>query len=145
MCNERVRVLLVEDDEDDYILARDLLSEAQGDKYDLEWVQNYDAALEAIGRNQHDIYLIDYRLGAHDGLELLRHSVQNGCERPMILLTGQGNQSVEAMQAGAADHLVKGRLDSSLLERSIRYSIERKRAEKALEEGSSQKTETIVR
>ena len=136
MCNERVRVLLVEDDEDDYIMTRDLLSEVPGDKYDLEWVQSYDAGLEAIGCNQHDVYLIDYRLGAHTGLELLHRSLQNGCERPMILLTGQDSQSVdvEAMQTGAADYLVKGRIDSSLLERSIRYSIERKRAEKALEE-----------
>ncbi len=130
-----VKILLVDDDEDDYIITRDLLSEIKQRKYDLEWVATYDDALEAIGRNQHDGYLVDYRLGERSGMELLREALQNSCEGPMILLTGQGDRDVdmEAMKAGATDYLVKGQLDASMLERSIRFSIERKRSEKELQ------------
>src|SRR5207249_11403069 len=77
-----------------------------------------------------DICLIDYRLGARNGIELLRQALERGCVAPVILLTGQGEHEIDlqAMKAGAADYLVKGRLDAGLLERSIRYAIERKRA-----------------
>jgi CheY-like chemotaxis protein len=67
-----VRVLLVDDDEDDFIITQDLLSEIKGGKFDLKWVATYQAALETMGRHQHDVYLIDYRLGEYNGLELLR-------------------------------------------------------------------------
>jgi len=127
---ERLRVLLVEDDEDDYILARELFAEFRGRSVQLEWVKNFTAGLDAMARNQHDVCLVDYRLGAQNGVELLRKAVDRGCKAPVILLTGQGEHEIdlEAMKAGAADYLVKHRLDSGLLERSIRYALERKRA-----------------
>ncbi len=129
-----IRILMVDDDEDDYILVRDLLSETAENRFHLEWVDNYDAALKAIGQKQHDLYLLDYHLGERNGLELLRDALSGGCRKPMILLTGQGDYKVDlaAMQAGAADYLVKGQFDAPLLERSIRYSIERKLAEDTL-------------
>jgi len=124
-----IRVLLIDDDEDDCIITRDLLAEIGGGRFELEWVATYDAGLEAIGRHQHDIYLLDYHLGQGNGLALLREAVNNGCTVPMILLTGQGDHEVdiEAMKAGAADFLIKGRIEASALERSIRYAIERAR------------------
>ncbi|MCH8055843.1 MAG: GAF domain-containing protein [Deltaproteobacteria bacterium] len=135
MDNRPVRILLVDDDEDDYIITRTLLSEIEEGKFVLEWVATYNAALEAIGRNQHDGYLVDYRLGDCSGLDLLREALRNGCEAPMILLTGQGDREVDiqAMKAGATDYLVKGQIDAPMLERSIRYAIERKRAEKEIQ------------
>ena len=123
--NARLRVLLVEDDEDDYVIIRDLLSEME--RFELEWVTGYDDALEAIEREEHDVCLLDYRLGERSGLELLREVSQRGYKVPSILLTGQGDREVdlEAMQAGAADYLVKGQIDAPLLERSIRYAFTR--------------------
>jgi hypothetical protein len=131
-----VRLLLVDDDEDDYILTRDWFSEIEGVKFELEWLTSYDAAVEAIAQNQHDVYLLDYRLGERNGLELLREAVANGCKAPIILLTGQGDHEVdvEAMKAGAADYLDKSQLGAPLLERSIRYAIERKQAEQKIRE-----------
>lgn len=67
---ERVRVLLVEDDEDDYVLTRELLSEVRGARFELEWAPTYEAALDAIARGEHDVYLFDYRLGGRTGVEL---------------------------------------------------------------------------
>jgi len=136
MDNSPIKVLFVDDDEDDYILTRYWFGEFRVAKCDLEWVNNYQAARSAIARQQHDIYLVDYRLGAHNGLELLREAIANGCSSPMILLTGQGDWEIdlEAMKAGAADYLEKSQLTAPLLERSIRYAIERKQTEQKIRE-----------
>ncbi|HEY9859025.1 MAG TPA: EAL domain-containing protein [Candidatus Obscuribacterales bacterium] len=134
-----IKVLLVEDDEDDYILTRSLLSEIEGGTFSLEWVNTYEVALSVMGQHQHDVYLIDYRLGLYNGLELLQAAIAQGCRAPIILLTGQGDHEVDvaAMRAGAADYLVKGRMDATLLERAIRYAIERKRTLEALRASES--------
>src|SRR5881396_1679612 len=128
--SESIRVLLVEDDEDDFLITRDLLSEIVGKRFLLNWAKTFETGLEAMVRNQHDVCLVDYRLGAHNGVELLQSALAQGCSAPIIILTGMGEQEVDlaAMKAGAADYLVKGRLDSNQLERSIRYAIERGRA-----------------
>ena len=132
-----LHILLIDDDEDDYIITRDLLAEIaypiedKKRQFELDWVDSYEAGLAAIEQNQHHVFLVDYRLGQQNGLELIRDSIERGCSAPLILLTGQGDRAVdlEAMQAGAADYLVKGQMDAPLLERSIRYALERKRAE----------------
>ena len=130
----RLKVLLVEDDEDDYILTRDFLTEIRGADYELDWVDTYEDGLEGIRKDQHDVYLVDYRLGKDNGLQLLREAIAYGCRAPLILLTGLGDHKVdsEAMRSGAADYLVKGQFDAHLLERSIRHSILRKRTERDL-------------
>ena len=129
-----VRVLLVDDDEDDYIITRDLISQIRDHRYQLEWVDNYDAALTALHRHEHDICLLDFRLGSRTGLELLQESRSLSGRLPMILLTGQGDHEIdmEAMKAGAADYLIKGQLDADKLERAIRYAIEGQHAEERL-------------
>jgi len=70
-------------------------------------VGDYDAGLEAIQKDEHDVYLVDYRLGKDSGLELLRAAIGRGCQAPVILLTALGDHQVdsEAMKAGAADYL----------------------------------------
>jgi two-component system sensor histidine kinase/response regulator len=128
-----IKVLLVEDDEDDYVITRKLLSRIEGTDYLLDWVTRYDAGLEAIIRSDHDICLLDYRLGERNGLELLREAVAKGCKTPLILLTGQGDREVdlEAARAGASDYIIKGQITAPLLERSIRYAIESRKAEES--------------
>ncbi len=129
-----LRVLLVEDDEDDYVLTRDLLAELAGHRFVLEWAPDFHTGREAVARCEHDVYLFDYRLGRHNGLDLLAEAARVGCQAPVILLTGQGEREVDlqAMRAGASDYLVKGRIDASLLERTVRYALERKRYEQSL-------------
>ena len=124
-------ILLVDDDEDDYIVTRDLLEETERGDFQLDWVDSYDLALEAIANQQHDVYLFDYRLGRDNGLELLREAIQMGCQQPIILLTGLGDHEIDqqAMKIGAEDYLVKGQIDTPLLERAIIHAIERKQAE----------------
>lgn len=130
-----IRVLLVDDDEEDYLITRDLFSEIEGVPYQLQWVDSYDTALAAIRSEQVDICLVDFRLGPRDGLELVREAKKRGSLAPMILLTGLGDHEVDlrAMRAGVADFLVKGQLNAESLDRSLRYALERKRAEEKIQ------------
>ncbi len=128
---EVIRVLLVDDDEDDFIIARELFRELDPHRYTLQWCERFDEAVDIIAKHEHDVYLVDYRLGAQSGLDLLKEAQSGGCNAPIILLTGQGENEVDlmAMRAGAEDFLVKGQITARQLERSIRYAIVRKRAE----------------
>jgi signal transduction histidine kinase len=125
-----IRILLIDDDEEDFLITRDVLHDIPQKKYKLEWLSDYQEARSRILQDQHDVYLIDYRMGAHNGLDLIRESVAAGCTRPLILLTGQGDQAIDekATKAGAADYLVKSSLNPNQLERSIRYSLEHARS-----------------
>ena len=136
MDDSPIRVLLVDDDNDDYVILRDLLLEIEAGRFSVEWIATYEDAIEAMARDQHDVYLIDYLLGERNGVELVTEAVKNGCKGPMILLTGKGTRDVDmaAMKAGASDYLDKSEIGPSLLERSIRYAIEHKQAEEALQE-----------
>jgi len=129
-----VKVLLVDDDEDDYIITLDLISRIRAPRHELDWVNTYEEGLAAMGAAKHHLCLMDYRLGERTGLELLRESRAFQSCPPIILLTGQGDQEidVEAMKAGAADYLIKGRISPDTLERAIRYAIERRRAQETL-------------
>jgi DNA-binding response OmpR family regulator len=123
-------VLLVDDDEDDQVLTGDLVAQIRVPRRaTLEWARSYETGLEALQRNASDICLLDYRLGARDGLELLREARSRGCLCPIIVLTGKGGDGTDtrAMNCGADDYLIKGDLSVASLERSIRYAIDRAR------------------
>ena len=130
-----IRILLVDDDEDDFVVTRDLLADSRT-PFELDWISTFDEAIDALIRDEHDLYLIDYRLGEHNGLELLSHAAASGCANPLILLTGHADGDVDyaAMRAGAADYLVKGSIDAPLLERSIRYALRQSNTLQALRE-----------
>ncbi len=141
-----IRVLLIDDDEDDYLLTRDLFSELGG-RYILEWIATYDGGLEANCSAVHDVTLLDYRLGTRSGIELLREAQARSCSAPIILLTGQGQKrtDLEALDAGADDYLEKAGLTAAVLERSIRYSIAQRRTEASLERKVVERTEELAK
>jgi signal transduction histidine kinase len=120
-----IKVLLIDDDEEDYLITRDIFSEFPERKFSLQWVSSFEEGRELIAKQEHHVYLIDYRLGAESGLELIEEAVKNGITAPLILLTGQGDIEIDekAMRIGAADYLVKGNINPYQLERSIRYAI----------------------
>jgi len=133
---DRLRVLLIEDDEDDYVFTRDLLAEIGGERFELEWAPTYERGLARVLEDRFDVCLLDFRLGARTGLELLREARAGNRGAPVfltpiILMTGQGDQEIdlEAMRSGAADYLVKGEIDAAGLERSIRYAVQHRRME----------------
>ena len=136
----KLKILLIEDDHDDYATIRDLLAEIKAWQVELEWVPDYHQARERITCKQHDVYLIDYHLEEYTGLQLLKHAIENGCAAPLILLTKQNNREldIEALEAGADDYLVKDDTDSQLLEHSIRYALRNKLVEAELRKGKNE-------
>ncbi|MGB4073449.1 EAL domain-containing protein [Pseudomonas sp.] len=124
------KLLLIDDDEDDFIIIRDLLRQNPGIDLQLDWCGGFRPGLEILLHQEHDLYLVDYRLGAESGLELIDNALQQGVSKPIILLTGQSDARLDAsaIELGAADYLVKGQFDSLQLLRSIRYAIDRSRA-----------------
>jgi DNA-binding response OmpR family regulator len=131
MATKIIRVLLVDDDPDTLPLTQALLRKHRDAVYELEWADSYEQGLCALCSGQHDVCLLDYRLGARDGLDLLCEAVKAGCRVPIIMLTGLEEDSldVQALQHGATDYLAKGEVTGPILQRSIRYAIERHRGE----------------
>lgn len=139
MKENEIRVLLIEDDEDDYILTSEMLRDVKGTKFILEWVPRYSDGIKAIMSDNADVCLIDYQLGEGNGIEFLTEAIANGCRLPMILLTGQDDKEIDikATKAGAADYLVKSTINPALLERSIRYAIAQGRTLQTLRESEN--------
>ncbi|MEO7445452.1 MAG: ATP-binding protein [Ferruginibacter sp.] len=132
--DRKLKILIVDDDEDDYFITSEYIKNIQGNDYEIDWCYNYEDALKSVSAREYHLYLVDYHLGAHTGLDLIKEATQQKIEEPFILLTGKGNQKIdiEAMQAGAVDYLIKSEMDSEKIERCIRYCIERSNSIKAL-------------
>ncbi|HJT56143.1 MAG TPA: ATP-binding protein [Ktedonobacteraceae bacterium] len=128
-------VLLIEDDEEDYILLQKVLAKVASTRYKVQWEQHFEAGLKHMLREDHDICLVDYRLGANSGIELLKAARRQGYNLPIILLTGAGGGDIDiqALQAGADDYITKDMVQGELLHRLIRYAIERRKAEQERE------------
>lgn len=135
-----IRVLLIEDDEDDYVLLSNLLTEVPAARYKITWTQTYEEGLRELEKGDYDVCLLDYLLGVRNGLEILSTLAESPKRPPIIVLTGQGDYHVDlkAMQYGAADYLIKVEMTGHALERAIRYAMERKRSKDALRESERQ-------
>jgi PAS domain S-box-containing protein len=129
-----IRILIIDDDEDDFVLTSSYIQSIEDRKFDIRWCYNYKDALQTIARKEYDLYFVDYRLGAKTGIDLLKEACDISCEEPIILLTGKGNSAIDkqAMEMGAVDYLIKSELTTEKLERCIRYSLERAATMKAL-------------
>ncbi len=121
----KFKILLIDDDEDDYINLREIFREITRSEYELAWRSSYQDGVDALKGEEFDACLLDFRLGAKSGLELLQEINSLGISCPTIFLTGNSNidLDIQAMQVGAADYLIKDQLTAPLLERTIRYSI----------------------
>ena len=90
-----VRVLVLDDNEDDFAFVKILLSKSLMCTYQLEWVPTEKAALGALQRGGFDVGLFDYKLGGTTGLEILRTLQSQQCDIPVILLTGSENPEID--------------------------------------------------
>lgn len=126
-----ISILLIDDDEDDYLITKRVIRRIPEGRFSLDWCSSFEEAKGLISGHSHDIYLIDYQLGEHTGFELLKIAEPEKRQEPFILLTGANNRHIEkqAVKLGASDYLLKGSFDAELLSRSLNYALGRKQAE----------------
>ncbi|MDY7002919.1 MAG: diguanylate cyclase [Cyanobacteriota bacterium] len=134
-----IKVLLIEENQEDFILIYDLLSQVKSPKILLDWENTYKTGLTAMKKNQHDICLLDYQLGETKGLKILQTAINQGCQTPIVLLTNTKNQELEMdlMKKGATDYLNKSEINGSTLNRIVRYTFEKNQSLKALKESKA--------
>ncbi len=128
---EVIRVLLIEDDEDDYFLTSDYLLQCEEPRFQLTWVTNSADAIDALQRRNFDLCLLDYLLGAENAVDVLEVLKSNQFNLPVVILTGQSDSQVDelVMRAGAADYLQKTEIESPRFMRTIRYAMVRREIE----------------
>jgi two-component system, cell cycle sensor histidine kinase and response regulator CckA len=121
MSQAPIRVLLVEDDEDDYVIVLNHLHQIPRRKLEVEWVLNYTDAVIEIRENPYDVFIFDYRLGPDNGIDLMREVKGQGCTVPIVMLTRYADRYIEikAREAGAAEFLLKRDANAESLERVI--------------------------
>lgn len=129
-----MHVLIIDDDPEAFALVQHMLLAGRALDYAVDWVDSYDRGLAALQEDRYDVYLIDYLLGNEDGISLLQHANELGLQTPIIILTAYGTYhvDVEVMHLGAMDFIDKKQITPELLERSIRYAVERKKTEREL-------------
>lgn len=118
-----LNVLLVDENEHDYIITRNLLAKIKDWQFNIEWVSSYDNALEKVSNGSYELCLFNYE---NKGQEFLKHTLNQGIKIPLVSLTESEDRQLvtEAMQFGAVDYLVKSQMTVALLKRVIRYAIQ---------------------
>jgi PAS domain S-box-containing protein len=136
--SKAIRLLIVEDDEDDYFLLTTSLKQTSFQK-EITWANTYNKAIEIINKNLADLIIVDYRLGAHTGIELIAYINEKFPYTPTILLTGLKAPVIdqEALRSGVYDYLVKDQYTTESLDRSIRYAIEKSKVLRSLKESEN--------
>jgi diguanylate cyclase (GGDEF)-like protein len=119
------KLLLIDDDRVQQRLMLQLVKNFRSGPFEVDEATSYDDGLKKLLSGRYAACLLDYRLADRDGLALLREARIAGSETPVIVLTADDSEEVDiaAMEAGAADYLVKGGLTPRLLERSLRYAL----------------------
>ncbi|NER03789.1 MAG: response regulator [Okeania sp. SIO3C4] len=136
MNKDLIKVLLIEDNPEDFILIYEIISQIESPKILLDWQNTYETGLKVMKKNQHDICLFDYHLGETKGLEILQTAINLDCQTPIVLLTDTKNQELEMdlMKKGATDYLNKSEINGYTLSRIIRYTLENNQSLNALKE-----------
>lgn len=133
---KKIKVLLIEDNPGDVRLIEEMLKCVETPAVEIEIAGRLSEGLEMVGRKRYDILLLDPGLPDSQGLETIRRVQAHKSDLPFVVLTGLDDEQfgIMAVQEGAQDYLVKGQVNDNLLARTLNYSIERKRGERALRE-----------
>jgi len=128
--DDEVQVLLVEDDDGDAVLVGELLREV-GAAVAVQRARSLTQAKDLVSGAA--CVLLDLGLPDSQGLNGLRQLLQLEPEAAIVVLTGEASEHLgeQAVRAGAQDYLVKGEVAGNMLNRVIRYAVERRRAEEA--------------
>lgn len=131
--NKTIKMLLIEDDQGDAFLTREILRESQ-QNISIDVAGRLSEALGRIGQGHFDIILMDLGLPDSNGLETFTKVYGKAGETPVVVFTGLSDEDtgLQAVNQGAQDYVCKGELNGRSLARIIRYAIERKRMQEEL-------------
>lgn len=135
MNDTEIRIVYIEDNEADFVLFKKHILRLENGQYHLDHVVNYAELDEKLASGSYDIYFIDYNLaGEHTGLEIVEILKTRDIDGPFVLLTGidQHDLQIRSSESGIYDYILKGEINTSLLERVVRHSIARHREHKRL-------------
>jgi diguanylate cyclase (GGDEF)-like protein len=120
-----IKLLVVDDDEDDIFLITEALSEVQGTRYVVTPVSSALNAMVKLSGDSFDVIFSDYRLGAVTGVDFINSVRGAGIDTPIILLTGIADHVIDnaALQAGSSDFVPKTAITPDVLDRSVRYAL----------------------
>ncbi|TQV70755.1 EAL domain-containing protein [Exilibacterium tricleocarpae] len=126
-----IKILFINNEHAEYLLVGDLLRQVRHTDYRLTWCDRLEYAMDELMTDQYDVVLLDYHWGNGNGRDLLEGARTMGCQVPILVMTDEMEAELDRqiIRTGASDYLVKGSIDSQLLERTLRYAIERKAAE----------------
>jgi diguanylate cyclase (GGDEF)-like protein len=118
------RILLIDDDRSQHLLAQGYVGTFRGGPWELDVAETYAAGLKKLLSGKYAVCLLDHHLGERNGIDLLREAAAADCVTPVVLLTATDSEEVDeaAMEAGAMDFLVKGEITPRMLEHSVRYA-----------------------
>jgi len=131
-----IKILLIEDNQDDAELLQRKLTKSANGRFNITLANCLKDGLEQLSGNTHDLILSDLGLPDSHGLDTVTQVLQMAPDTPLVVLSGYDNEEVaiKAVQLGAQDYIVKGQLDSTQMERSLFYAIERSRLQRELEQ-----------
>lgn len=140
MLTNKVKLLISEDKEPDYIYTRNMLQKIHHN-IEISWAQNYSEALRKLHTNEYDVCLLDYRLEGNTALDVLKQVRISPVKTVFIVFTGMADCGIDndVLSHGASDYLSKDNLSAELLERSIRYALHRKKFEEQVAEHMREK------
>ncbi len=129
--DKTIKILFIDREQGEYLLIADILAQVRHVTYELVWCDQLEAALPQILSNDFDVVLLDFFWGDKSARDLLNSAKVQANKTPIVIMTDEMESEVDrdVIRAGAADYLIKGQIDYQLLERTLRYAIERKQTE----------------
>lgn len=126
MGTEPVKILIIDDNQDDRALCRRALQKSAETRYELLEAGDGDEGMGVIAREEPACVLLDYSLPGRNGIEVLKRIRAQYPFIPVVILTGQGNEkvAVTAIQQGAQNYIVKSSITQEVLEHTARMAID---------------------
>jgi two-component system, cell cycle response regulator len=127
----KIKVLVIEDDEAEYVLVNELL-EGQASSFEIQWADSLGKGISFLTENKMDVVLLDLFLPDSQGLETFARLRTRFPEMPIVILSGHDDEgsALEAVRKGAHDFLVKGQVDGKRLSRVLKYALQRQELHK---------------